>query len=164
MWLFLSHVSGLGRDAPNEASNRIKSRLRSLEGVFGAFMIRVALEEAALKSADLIERLVVARVTVENLRDGYLCASPSSCSHAETPLTCSDMQSSAYDLSIHEHGKIADEVKPDGVFRIPTQLTTQVYDPGYGGYKPGVPIPRTACASASWCCGVKGRDTVTPHR
>lgn len=48
MWLFLSHVSGLGRDAPNEASNRIKSRLRSLEGVFGAFMIRVALEEAAL--------------------------------------------------------------------------------------------------------------------
>lgn len=48
VWLFLSHVSGLGRDAPNEASNRIKSRLRSLEGVFGAFMIRVALEEAAL--------------------------------------------------------------------------------------------------------------------
>ena len=30
------------------ASNRTKSRLRSLEGVFGAFMIRVALEEAAV--------------------------------------------------------------------------------------------------------------------
>ena len=31
---------------------------------------------------------------------------------------------------------------------------TQVYDPGYGGHKPGVPILRTACASASlvlWC-------------
>lgn len=33
-----------------EASNRSKSRLRSLEGVFGAFMIRVALEEAAVIS------------------------------------------------------------------------------------------------------------------
>ena len=30
------------------ASNRTKSRLRSLEGVFGAFMIRVALGEAVV--------------------------------------------------------------------------------------------------------------------
>ena len=62
VWLLLSSdvMPRMKRLCTNiEASNRSKSRLCSLEGVFGAFMIRVALEEAALISdkvdADLIK-------------------------------------------------------------------------------------------------------------
>ena len=55
VWLFLSILADSDAMPRIErlcaaigASNRTKSRLRSLEGVFGAFMIRVALGEAVV--------------------------------------------------------------------------------------------------------------------